>query len=390
MQVARLFPRASLAKPRSPSIVVAAMMLRMLSPLAIRSVRSFAPALAAAFALSFGALIAQAADVPIRAQTQQGLQAEEKAIGKQIGDLIVAGTLPTTEAVEEWLAAPTPRPLQLPPVQTKELEPASLAVLARNAQLRIGWSFLCTHCDQWHTTMMGCGYAITADGAVATCAHALRRPPMEVRDARLIAVTADGVVHPVTAILACDDAMDAAIVTIAATLTPLPLATEVRPGDRAYCWSRPLEQRDFFGAGMVNRFYLDRDVDAEHGRDSLPFLAAVRMDVDMPWAPGSSGAALLDRCGNAIGHVSEIRTLNNGMPAPGMPGSTSAAEAQQQREDDPEEQAKPATLGDLEARNTMITLHVAVPVRGVQFLATAKPAEKPAATDDAAAQPAAK
>jgi hypothetical protein len=194
----------------------------------------------------------------------------------------------------------------------------------------------------------------------------------------------------VTAILACDDAMDAAIVTIAATLTPLPLATDVRPGDRAYCWSRPLEQRDFFGAGMVNRFYLDRDVDAEHGRDSLPFLAAVRMDVDMPWAPGSSGAALLDRCGNAIGHVSEIRTLNNGMPAPGMPGSTSAAEAQQQREGDPEEQAKPATLGDLEARNTMITLHVAVPVRGVQFLATAKPAEKPAATDDAAAQPATK
>lgn len=355
------------------------MMVRMTSPYLVLAACSFATPLATTLALSVGALVAQAADVPIRAQTQQGLKAEEKAIGKQIADLLAAQKLPTPATVEAWFKTPAPRQLALPAVHTKELEPAALAVLARTAQVRIGWSFLCTHCDQWHTAMMGCGYAITADGAVATCAHALRRPTMDVRDARLIAVTADGVVHPVTAVLACDDAMDAAIVAIAATLTPLPLATDVRPGDRAYCCSRPLEQRDFFGAGMVNRFYLDREVADEHGRDSLPFLAAVRMDVDMPWAPGSSGAALLDRCGNAIGHVSEIRTLNNGLPAPGMPGAMSAAEAQKRREGDEKEQDQPATLGDLEARNTMITLHVAVPVRGVHFLAT----QKPAAGEDA-------
>lgn len=373
--VAPVFPRPLSAERVEPPFVPAAMMFRMPLPLVRRSTRSLATSFAA-MSFLLGALVAQAADVPIRAQTQQGLKAEERAIGKQIAALITAQKLPTSATVEAWCKAPTPHPLTLPPVHTKELEPAALATLAHSAQVRIGWSFLCTHCDQWHTAMMGCGYAITADGAVATCAHALQRPPMEVRDARLIAVTADGVVHPVTAVLACDEAMDAAIVTIDATLTPLPLATEVRPGDRAYCWSRPLEQRDFFGTGMVNRFYLDRDVADEHGRDSLPFLAAVRMDVDMPWAPGSSGAALLDRCGNAIGHVSEIRTLNNGLPAPGMPGAMSAAEGQKRRdgEEQEEEQEQPATLGDLEARNTMITLHVAVPVRGVQFLATQKPA----------------
>ena len=323
-------------------------------------------------------VVAQAPEVPIRAQTPKGLQAEEDAIGKQIKALVTGERLATKAVAEAWCKAPTPRTLQLPPPNTQELTPSAIAMQAQKAQLRVGWCFLCTHCDHWHTAM-GLGYALTADGAVATCAHALLRPPMEVRDARLVAVTHDGVVHPVTAVLVNDDGMDAAIVTIdlpagTAPLVPLPLATDVRPGDRAFCWSRPLEQRDFFGTGMVNRFYLDRDVVDEHGRDSLPFLAAVRMDVDMPWAPGSSGAALLDQRGNAIGHVSEIRPLSNGMPAPGMPGAITAAEAAERSNEHDPELDKPATLGDLEARHTMMTLHVAVPVRGLQFLATAKSA----------------
>ncbi|MFO1032053.1 MAG: serine protease [Planctomycetota bacterium] len=351
------------------------------------SFRPFVSVLTIALALATAAL-AQAPDVPIRAQTEQSLRAEDESIGKQIAALIAADKLATTATVEGWCKAPQPRALALPKPHTQELAPPSIAELARKAHLRVGWCYLCTHCDHWHTAM-GCGYALTADGAIATCAHVLERPPMEVRDARLIVVTSDGVVHAVTSVLACDEDMDAAIVTLdtaaaASPLVPLPLATDVRPGDRAYCWSRPLEQRDFFGAGMVNRFYLDRDVAEEHGRDSLPFLAAVRMDVDMPWAPGSSGSALLDRCGNAIGHVSEIRPLSNGMPAPGMPGAMTAAEMEQRGEEQAAELDEPAKLGDLEARNTMITLHVAVPVRGVQFLATAMPAEKPTATPPAA------
>ncbi len=369
------------------------MMLRMPSPSdspSFRPFRSFVSSLVVAFALATP-ILAQAPDVPIRAQTLQGLRSEDAAIGKQIAALIAADQLATTATVEGWCKQPKPCALELPKPHTQELTPPKIAERAQKAHLRVGWCYLCTHCDHWHTAM-GCGYALTTDGAIATCAHALQRPPMEVRDARLIVVTADGVVHPVTSVLACDDDMDAAIVRIdvsaaATPLVPLPLATDVRPGDRAYCWSRPLEQRDFFGSGMVNRFYLDRDVAEEHGRDSLPFLAAVRMDVDMPWAPGSSGAALLDQCGNAIGHVSEIRPLSNGMPAPGMNGAISAAEAAKRQEEADPELEQPAKIGDLEARTTMITLHVAVPVRGVQFLATAKQVEKPA---PAATQPPAK
>ncbi|MBL8735391.1 MAG: trypsin-like peptidase domain-containing protein, partial [Planctomycetes bacterium] len=241
----------------------------MPSPSVPLSFRSFPSLLAVAGALAAPGL-AQAPDVPIRAQTQQGLRAEDESIGKQIAALIAADKLATAATVEGWCKAPQPRVLQLPKPHTEELAPPVIAERARKAHLRVGWCFLCTHCDHWHTAM-GCGYALTADGAIATCAHVLERPPMEVRDARLIVVTADGVVHPVTSVLACDEGMDAAIVAldVAAAANPLvalPLATDVRPGDRAYCWSRPLEQRDFFGAGMVNRFYLDRDVAEEHGR----------------------------------------------------------------------------------------------------------------------------
>ena len=50
----------------------------------------------------------------------------------------------------------------------------------------------------------------------------------------------------------------------------------------------------------MNRFYQHWHNEAEAGR--FP----VWMNVSTDWAPGSSGAAVLDEFGNAIGHVSEI------------------------------------------------------------------------------------
>lgn len=52
---------------------------------------------------------------------------------------------------------------------------------------------------------------------------------------------------------------------------------------------------------MVNRFY----VRGKKGDESS------RMEVSTDWAPGSSGAAVVDQCGNAIGHVSEISSASS-------------------------------------------------------------------------------
>jgi hypothetical protein len=86
---------------------------------------------------------------------------------------------------------------------------------------------------------------------------------------------------------------------------------------------------------MVNRFFELR----RRGK------ATPRMDVSTDWAPGSSGAAVLDQCGNAIGHVSEISSA----------GSRSRSTNQTSR-----------------ATSTMITFHYAA--RAADVLTLVKPA----------------
>lgn len=311
-------------------------------------------------------LPAQADDVPILSQTVRGLQAEEAALTQQVEQLADGQRLLSLAAVVAGTKAPQPRALRLASPRTTELTPTALAAQARAGLLRVGWCYLCADCDHWHTAM-GAGYAITADGAIVTCAHVVDPPPQPMRRGGLVAVLADGTVHPVKGVLAFDPTMDAAILDLQQPTSPQSLATEARPGDLAYCCSRPLEQRDYFAAGLINRFYLDHDVAPEHGRGTLPHAAAVRMDVGLPWAPGSSGAALFDGRGNVIGHASEIRTLCDGLPVPGMPEDEANAPGEPPGTE--AEPAAPATLDDLEAMRTLLTLHVAIPARGVQLLA---------------------
>ena len=55
-----------------------------------------------------------------------------------------------------------------------------------------------------------------------------------------------------------------------------------------------------FTSGILNRFVRERVEGTDRRR--------VMMDVSVEWAPGSSGAAVLDEFGNAIGQVNAIST----------------------------------------------------------------------------------
>jgi hypothetical protein len=44
----------------------------------------------------------------------------------------------------------------------------------------------------------------------------------------------------------------------------------------------------------------------------LESLLTLRVNVSTDWAPGSSGAAVVDECGNVIGHVATIAPLAEG------------------------------------------------------------------------------
>ena len=183
-----------------------------------------------------------------------------------------------------------------------------------------------------------------------------------IREGYLIAVDEDDHVFPVTEVLAANRATDTAIIRVKErTLHPLPLTLDVMPGDRVFCFSEPKGRRGYFSEGIVNRFTqkpfrntmrtptpdkaLDGSIRAKvqpgtggaaaapgaatTGAPATPApsqaqvpapaarSAAAAPSADDPiwaqvsssWAPGSSGSAVLDERGNAIGHVSQIQTV---------------------------------------------------------------------------------
>ena len=129
------------------------------------------------------------------------------------------------------------------------------------------------------------------------------------------------------------------------------LNDQVGPGDVAYLLSDPGETQGFFSTGFVNRFYWKET--GKHDPQTLEGVRDLRINVSTDWSPGSSGAAVLDGCGNVIGHVSMISTLN--------------------RNAGPVNEGGPTT-GPTQARvsfqsgSTYVVLHEAVPARGVRLL----------------------
>ncbi|MEP0843358.1 MAG: trypsin-like peptidase domain-containing protein [Phycisphaerae bacterium] len=232
-----------------------------------------------------------AARVPI-IRERDGAPPELVAQARKLRD---AGRLLAIDDVRKQLGRTSCR-LSLPVPNSRPLTGSQIWARARRAHLRVGYFFLCNKCSNWHLNLAG-GYAITADGAVATCFHVVE--PRDMKEGYLLAATDDGKVLPVTAVLAGHRTNDACILRVASEtpLEPLPLNPHVTPGDDVWCYSDPVNRTGFFSRGIVNRFY--QHWHAGRARTRPP----VRMNVSTDWAPGSSGAAVLDQYGNAVGHV---------------------------------------------------------------------------------------
>lgn len=279
---------------------------------------------------------AQAPGVTIFEQSRTGIRNEEKAISKQMEALIKEDNFPKLETIQATLETPAPISLNLPSVRKKPLEPTKIAKVARESGYRVGWAYLCKNCDNWHINLAG-GYALTEDGVLGTCAHVIKMDGEKIRKGGLIAVDHKGKVFPVTSILANHEKIDGALIKIEAKTTPLALNDQTRPGDAAFCLSRPLGQGQYFSKGIVNRFFWNT---TDRGSDdsSLQAMGALKLNVSSRWAPGSSGSAVLDVCGNVIGHVALIGNMGN----------------RKKKDEDKE---------------TLITLHTATPARAMMTLA---------------------
>jgi hypothetical protein len=263
--------------------------------------------------LMTGGLCAQGMGVPVYqegrgSQGDKGLLVQAKAL-REAGELVAFGSM--GEQMKRETCA-----LSLPEVGEKVLEGRELWKKARAGHLRVGFYYQCLKCDDWHLDLAG-GYAITADGAVATCAHVLTEPA-QMKEGYLIVATDDDVMMPVTEVLAVRRGRDSAIVRVkGAALTPLALATDVSPGDEVWCFSDPAGKKGYYSGGVVSRFvqrpFLRKKELAELPKGTeVPRPVWVETTVD--WAPGSSGSAVVDAKGNCVGHVSEIQTVLEDLP----------------------------------------------------------------------------
>ena len=216
--------------------------------------------------------------------------------------LAEAGKLMSGEAFLAAETRPAPALIELLPPLAQRLSGREIAALARAAYVGVGWLFQCTKCSRWHANIAG-GYAIAND-TVVTAQHVLNAPGnMKPGTGYLMAVRGEDDILEIAGVLAVDAEADVAVLRMnASDLKPIRLAEDASVGDSVFCLSDPRGVHAYFSAGIVNRRYTKEQGHADDPRDQ-------RLHVSTDWAQGSSGAAVLDERGNAVGHVSRIRAL---------------------------------------------------------------------------------
>ena len=202
------------------------------------------------------------------------------------------------------------RPCNLKPASPsyQKLEPPALYDHLRASTLTLGTLYKCRDCGDWHFNGSA-GFVVGENGVVCTCCHVVMAQDDDVKEGYLLAADAEAHVFPVQSVLAADTDSDTCFVKVdAPALKPLPLRAGIRPGERVYCLSHPGGYYFMFTQGMVAR--LNRrpnDVVDEHGKtNGLLTRPILFLNITAEFAPGSSGAPVVDEAGNVVAQVASI------------------------------------------------------------------------------------
>jgi hypothetical protein len=218
--------------------------------------------------------------------------------------------------------------LKLAPAAHQKLEAPDLCDRLRESTLAVGTLYKCGDCGDWHFNS-STGFVVGDGGIVSTCCHVITAPEEPGKEGYLVAADANGHVYPVRAVVAADPEADTCFLKIdAPALKPLPLRVDVRTGERVYCLSHPGGYYFMFTQGMVARLNrLRNDVVDENGHTNGQLTRPILfLNVTAEFAPGSSGAPLVDEAGNVVGQVASIADAGeppngdeNAPPSPSVP-----------------------------------------------------------------------
>jgi len=238
--------------------------------------------------------------------------------------LRVGGELRAVTALRDGAAG---RRCALPaaPPRTTPLSSPDLREALLGSTCIVGHYYRCDACDGWHFTA-STGFAVARDGAVATCWHLLEDDGPPALPSLLAVADWQGRVFAVTEVLAADPDRDVAVLRCTATdLQPLPLRT-ARAGERVFCLSNPDHMFATFSEGLLARRYVVRGpapgTGAPAGPDAARPAAGEHAPVTPPVGPGreflqvtcdfgagSSGAPVVDQCGNVVGIAQSTATV---------------------------------------------------------------------------------
>src|ERR1035437_2075132 len=199
-------------------------------------------------------------------------------------------------------------PLKPIPLAHQKLDAPELCDRLRQSTLAVGSYYKCPDCGEWHFNSSA-GFVVGEGGVICTCSHVVQAEDEGVKESYLIAADDAGRVFPVQSVLAADAESDTCFVKINAPgLKPLPLRTGARAGERVYCLSHPGGYFFMFTPGMVARVNRKRnEVLDEHGHtNGLLTRPILFLNVTAEFAPGSSGAPIVDEAGNVVAQVASI------------------------------------------------------------------------------------
>jgi thiol-disulfide isomerase/thioredoxin len=264
---------------------------------------------------------------PVKAVSEDPLVAKARVLAED-------NRFPAAATFNSQMRSPRPAPIPLLSAATQPLRGREIADRAAHAYVRAGWIYHCSKCDRWHVRVGG-GYAI-AKNTIVTAFHVMAMPDTAMQgEGYPVVIRGNDELLRIISVLAADETSDAVLLRVAnEDMSPLAFSVSARVGDAAYCFSDPRGERGYFSNGIVNRLYTRPGGSSDNPADQ-------RINVSTDWAPGSSGAAILDECANIIGQVARIKPLLGDKPGGEL--------------DDHGESATP----------TVMTLHEAVPARSV-------------------------